>query len=55
MVKNRNEPCKILQIAEIVAKSRKEDIDKVIDAAYKNSVDVFGGKERLKKFGGQRN
>lgn len=54
MVKGRNEPCKIVQVAEIVAKSRNEDIDVVIAAAYQNSVDVFGGRERLKKFGGIR-
>ena len=54
MVKGRNEPCKIVQVAEIVAKTRNEDIDLVIAKAYQNSVDVFGGKERLKKFGGLR-
>ena len=54
LVKGRNEPCKIVQVAEIVAKSRNQDIDVVIAAAYQNSVDVFGGRERLKKFGGIR-
>lgn len=54
LVKGRNEPCRMIQVAEIVAKSRKEDIQTIIDHAYQNSVDVFGGTERLKKFGGLR-
>ena len=54
LVKSRNEPCRIVQVAEVVAKARGEPIDDVIKAAYQNSVDLFGGKERLKKFGGTR-
>lgn len=54
LVKSRNEPCRIVQVAEVVAKSRGEPLDAVIEAAYQNAVDVFGGKDRLKKFGGSR-
>lgn len=54
LVKGRNEPCRIVQVAEVVAKSRGEPLEEVIRQAYQNSVDVFGGKDRLAKFGGQR-
>ena len=54
LIKSRNEPCRIVQVAEVVAKCRGEPLDDVVTAAYQNAIDVFGGKDRLKKFGGSR-
>lgn len=44
LIKSRNEPCKIVQVAEILAAIRKEPLELIAAAAYENSVKVFGGK-----------
>ena len=44
LIKSRNEPCKIVQVAEILSAIRKEPIDLIAAVAYENSVKVFGGK-----------
>jgi TatD DNase family protein len=41
-VKNRQEPCHILLIAEIVAAVQGVPVHTVAEAAYKNSLDLFG-------------
>jgi len=52
LVKGRNEPCKIVQVAEVVAKIKGVDLDTLCKIAYENSVKVFGGPERAKEYGG---
>ena len=42
MVKGRNEPCKMLQICEIVAAIKGVSEEELADVAYKNSCKVFG-------------
>jgi TatD DNase family protein len=41
-VKNRQEPCHVVQVAEIVAGCKTISIDSVADACYKNSLKLFG-------------
>lgn len=43
-VKNRQEPCHIVQVAEIVAsvQGRKEELEEVVATIYQNSLDLFG-------------
>ncbi len=50
MVKSRNEPCKIVQVAEVLAKIRKEPLDLLVQTAYENSVAVFGRPEERRIF-----
>jgi Tat protein secretion system quality control protein TatD with DNase activity len=45
MVKSRQEPCHILQIAEIIAGIKNVDVNTVADICYNNSSRVFGWKE----------
>ena len=42
MVKSRNEPCKIVQVAEVLAEIKKIRLEEIVEAAYLNSVKVFG-------------
>jgi TatD DNase family protein len=41
LVKGRNEPCKILQIAEVVAAVKGVDIHLLCQTAFQNSVKIF--------------
>jgi TatD DNase family protein len=41
-VKNRQEPCHVVQVAEIVAGCKSISIDSVADACYNNSLKLFG-------------
>ena len=41
MVKNRNEPCAIIQVAEVVAKVKNVSVEELTDAAYKNTLKLF--------------
>jgi len=38
MVKNRNEPCNIVQVAEVVAKVKGVSVQELTEAAYKNTM-----------------
>jgi TatD DNase family protein len=40
-VKNRQEPCHVIQIAEIVAKCHNVSLQKVADTCYENSLQLF--------------
>ena len=42
MVKGRNEPCMIPQVAWVVAKVKDLDVQVVCEAAWRNSVKMFG-------------
>eukprot|EP00980_Cylindrotheca_fusiformis_P000806 scaffold197_cov129-Cylindrotheca_fusiformis.AAC.3 len=42
MVKGRNEPCQIVQVAEAVAGVKGISVEKVADACYKNSMLLYG-------------
>jgi TatD DNase family protein len=42
MVKGRNEPCMIERVAEIIAKIKGETLETVCEAAWANTVKVFG-------------
>jgi TatD DNase family protein len=44
-VKNRQEPCHIVQVAEIVAGVKSVELQDVADAAYENSRRLFGWDE----------
>jgi TatD DNase family protein len=44
-VKSRQEPCHIVQIAEIVAKVQETDLATVSDVCYENSLQLFGWKK----------
>ncbi|KAL8787568.1 MAG: hypothetical protein Q9213_002130 [Squamulea squamosa] len=47
MVKGRNEPCEIGKVARVVAGVKGIGIEEVVDAAWRNSVGMFGlGEER---------
>jgi TatD DNase family protein len=41
MVKGRNEPCKILQVAEIIAALHGEDLEQVSHQLYQNTMKLF--------------
>jgi TatD DNase family protein len=41
VVKNRQEPCHIIQIAEIVAKCHTVSLQQVSDVCYNNSLSLF--------------
>eukprot|EP00744_Colponema_vietnamica_P017252 GILI01024227.1.p1 GENE.GILI01024227.1~~GILI01024227.1.p1 ORF type:complete len:309 (+),score=22.57 GILI01024227.1:72-929(+) len=41
LVKGRNEPCTIRQVAEVVAGVREEDIETVCEQVYENTLNVF--------------
>ena len=41
-VKNRQEPCHVIQVAEIVAGVQEKSLAVVADTTYQNSLDLFG-------------
>ncbi len=41
MVKSRNEPCNIIQVAEVVAKVKGVPVEELTEAAYKNTLKLF--------------
>lgn len=42
MVKGRNEPCTIGLVAHVVAKVKGVSVEEVVEAAWRNSVRMFG-------------
>lgn len=44
-VKGRNEPCNIIHVAEVVAGTKELSVGEVVEAVYKNSLDLYGWKE----------
>jgi TatD DNase family protein len=42
MVKGRNEPCQIVQVAEIIAAVKGKSVDEVAHACYQNSMRLYG-------------
>ena len=42
MNKDRNEPCAIVQVAEVVAALKGVSEEELCEAAWKNSVEMFG-------------
>jgi TatD DNase family protein len=48
MVKGRNEPVMIVQVAHVIAKVKGVSIEEVCEAAWKNSVTMFGLGEVIK-------
>ncbi|GAB0135501.1 hypothetical protein EsDP_00003837 [Epichloe bromicola] len=47
MVKGRNEPCTIERVAKIVAAIKGVSVEDVCEAAWRNSVHVFGLEEKI--------
>jgi len=45
MVKSRNEPCKLVQVVEVIAGHRGIPVEDVVEACYRNTVDVFFSNE----------
>lgn len=43
MVKGRNEPCQIVQVAEVIAGVKGISLEEVASACYQNSMDLYGG------------
>lgn len=41
MIKNRNEPCKVLQIAEVISGLHEKDIEDVSRIIYQNTMKLF--------------
>ena len=44
-VKGRNEPCNIIQVAEVIAGSKGIDVHAVTEACYQNSLRLYGWNE----------
>jgi TatD DNase family protein len=44
-VKGRNEPCNIIQVAEVIAGCKGIDVTEVTEACYQNSLRLYGWKE----------
>ena len=42
MVKGRNEPCQIIQVAEVIAHVKGIPLGDVAEACYQNSVKLYG-------------
>jgi TatD DNase family protein len=42
MVKGRNEPCQIIQVAEVIAGVKGVSVKEVADACYENSMRLYG-------------
>lgn len=42
MVKGRNEPCQIIQVAEVIAGVKGMSVQEVADACYRNSMELYG-------------
>jgi TatD DNase family protein len=45
-VKSRQEPCHIIQVAEVIAGCKKLSLQEVADATYQNSMSLYGWTER---------
>jgi TatD DNase family protein len=45
LVKNRNEPCTIVQIVEVIAAIKQLSIEEVAQAAYNNTIELFFSKQ----------
>lgn len=43
MVKGRNEPCQIIQVAEVIAGVKGLSLEEVASACYQNSMDLYKG------------
>jgi len=43
MVKGRNEPCQIVQVAEVIAGAKGIPVEEVARVCYQNSMDLYGG------------
>mmetsp|Transcript_6777 Transcript_6777/g.13970 ORF Transcript_6777/g.13970 Transcript_6777/m.13970 type:complete len:336 (-) Transcript_6777:81-1088(-) len=43
LVKGRNEPCQIIQVAEVIAGAKGISVEEVAQACYQNSMDMYGG------------
>jgi len=43
LVKGRNEPCQIVQVAEVIAGVKGIPVEEVARACYRNSMDLYGG------------
>ena len=46
IVEERNEPCKLVQLVEVLAAVRVVPLDEVITSTYENSLKLLGLKER---------
>jgi TatD DNase family protein len=44
-VKGRNEPCNIIQVAEVIAGCKGIDVTEVTEACYQNSLRLYGWKK----------
>jgi TatD DNase family protein len=44
MVKGRNEPCQMVQVAEVIAGVKGIDVQEVADRCYQNSLELYGWK-----------
>lgn len=44
MVKGRNEPCQMVQVAEVIAGVKGIDVQEVADQCYQNSLELYGWK-----------
>jgi TatD DNase family protein len=42
MVKSRNEPCQIIQVAEVIAGAKGIGVEEVANACYQNSLALYG-------------
>lgn len=42
MVKGRNEPCQLIQVAEVIAGVKGVPVKEVVDACYQNSMRLYG-------------
>ena len=42
MVKGRNEPCQIIQVAEVIAAVKKIALEEVAQTCYQNSLHFYG-------------
>lgn len=42
MVKGRNEPCQIIQVAEVIAGVKGLTVEEVAQQCYENSIKLYG-------------
>lgn len=47
MVKGRNEPCQIVQVAEVIARVKGISLKAVADACFENSLQLYGWNESM--------
>ena len=45
MCKDRNEPCTVIQVLEVISKIKQMDKKELSEICYKNSLNCFGLKE----------